>query len=100
MPNMSPERAQHELAKMGESLASDGPITILSAAFRTIANLKWEWRVESTKGAEFASSPWTDEKEARDIYQKAKNGLDELGIEPTDHLRLVRRLVGPVEEVN
>jgi len=64
-----------------------------------IAGMRWEYRVESTKGAAFASTPWTDEKEARDIFQKAKDGLAELGIDPTGHARLIRRLVGPTEEV-
>ena len=64
-----------------------------------IANLEWEWRVESTKGAAFASTPWTDEEEARDIFQKAKNGLTALGIDPAGHVRLVRRLVSQPEEV-
>ena len=62
-----------------------------------IANLEWEWRTESTKGAEFASSSWADEKEARDIFQKAKNGLTTLGIDPAGHVRLVRRLVSQPE---
>ena len=60
---------------------------------------KREWRVESTKGAEFASTPWTDEKEARDIVQKSRNALTALGIDPTGHVRLVRRLVSQPEGV-
>ena len=63
------------------------------------AGMRWEYRVESTKGAEFASTPWTDEEEARDIVQKSRNALTALGIDPTGHVRLVRRLVSQPEEV-
>lgn len=104
MPNMTPEEARTLLDRLKHAGNVDDPVyaevdEAIIPMLETIANLTWEWRAESTKGAAFASTPWTDEKEARDIFQKAKDGLAELGIDPTGHVRLIRRLVSQPEEV-
>lgn len=68
-------------------------------ALETIANLTWEWRVESVKGADFSSSSWVNEKEARAIFEKNKSGLIARGVDPADYIRLVRRLVADPEVI-
>lgn len=91
MPNMTPERAQHELARMGESLASGAPISTLSAAFRTIAVMTYEYAVQvriQENGQWHQVTEWNPDPNPH-----------KPGHAPKPNERIVRRLASQPEEV-